>query len=318
MTKELLEYISSLFPEGKLKRYLKRIYFRYLNNKWYRLNKIIKKTKILEDGLIYIELKNGLKFYDNKSRDNHLKEEEAYKWAIKKNVSNIKEPENYKQIYIRIYNEFILNQHLNEFSLDKEDIVVDAGANIGGFTIKAADIVGSEGMVIAIEPEKENLKILEKNIKANNLENVLIISRGLWSHKGIKSLYLDDWPGLHSLFGEKPGSSSQHPDKYSEKQKHSNRIEVDTLDNLMDELGIDKINFVKMDIEGAEIEALKGAEKMLTNKNLKLVIEANHIINGEPTYKTIAPWLRKKGFKIVRINKKMQGTTYAKFNTVQK
>ena len=38
---------------------------------------------------------------------------------------------------------------------------------------------------------------------------------------------------------------------------------------------------------------------MLTNKNLKLVIEANHIINGEPTYKTIVPWLRKKCFKIV-------------------
>ena len=51
----------------------------------------------------------------------------------------------------------------------------------------------------------------------------------------------------------------------------------------MDELGIDKINFVKMFSEGTEIEYLKGVGKMLTNKNLKLVIEANLIINGEPT-----------------------------------
>ena len=96
-------YISSLIPEGRMKRGLKRIYFRYLNNEWYRLNSIIKRTEILEDGLIYVELKDGVVFYDNKSRFDQ--EDQAYKWAIKGKVTNIKNPNEYPQVYRRIYHE---------------------------------------------------------------------------------------------------------------------------------------------------------------------------------------------------------------------
>lgn len=310
MARLLLKNIARFFPEGKLTRSLREIFSQHLDKKWYKINKIIKRVNILDDGLICIELNNGLIFYDKQIRNR--REEKTYKLVNKNRLSNIKEPNVYQQIYLRIHNEFVLNHHLKPFSLNPGDIVVDAGANIGSFTIKAANIVGNEGRVIAIEPEKENLKILKKNVDANNLTNVSIVPKGLWSKKGTMSFYLNDYPGLHSLFNSTPGKPSKKPYEQSPKTKCPiTEIKIDTLDNIIDELEIERTDFIKMDIEGAEIEALQGANKTLARKKLKLVIEAGHIVNGEQTYKIIAPWLREKGFRIVKIDKKQQGTIFA-------
>jgi hypothetical protein len=72
-------------------------------------------------------------------------------------------------------------------------------------------------------------------------------------------------------------------------------VEVDTLDNILKELEISKVDFVKMDIEGAEIEALKGMDGVLKGRT-ELAIAAYHIINRKKTFKTIIPWLEKRGF----------------------
>jgi 3-dehydroquinate dehydratase len=82
--------------------------------------------------------------------------------------------------------------------------------------------------------------------------------------------------------------------------KGSIKVDVDTIDNILKELKISKIDFLKMDIEGAEIEALKGAKETLKNKNIKLVIAAYHEIDRRPTYKTIISNLEKMGFRIHR------------------
>ena len=73
-------------------------------------------------------------------------------------------------------------------------------------------------------------------------------------------------------------------------------IKVDTLDNILEGLKIDRVNFIKMDIEGAEIEALKGMKETLGNNDVKLAIASYHKVNGQPTYKTIIPMMREMGF----------------------
>jgi len=65
------------------------------------------------------------------------------------------------------------------YKLKAGDVVVDAGAGpCGVFTVFAAKAVGERGLVIAIEPERNNLENLKENIKINNLENVIVISKG--------------------------------------------------------------------------------------------------------------------------------------------
>lgn len=75
------------------------------------------------------------------------------------------------------------------------------------------------------------------------------------------------------------------------------KIKVDTMDNILKDLKIDKVDFITMDIEGAEIEALEGAKETLRNNDVKLAIASYHKIDGQPTYKTIIPMMEKIGFK---------------------
>jgi FkbM family methyltransferase len=300
-----LDVIKKLFRLGNFAYGIDRIrevvYYRYLTNKYYALNGIIENTELLENGLIRVELKNGMKLYDQKVRlRNEYSEDVSYRWAIKRRIPKIRHFNDYRQIYKRIYDEFVVNQHLKVFPLGRGDIVVDAGANIGSFTINAASIVGPEGKVIAIEPEKANCDILRRTIDANDLSNVTIVPKGLWSKKGTRALFLDDLPGLHSVFSNRPGDTSQKSCVERRKKECSEVvIEVDNLDNILNELGVGKVDFIKMDIEGAEIEALKGAKITLDNSKAKLVVEAGHVVNGEQTCKKIVPWLGERNFRVL-------------------
>jgi len=295
--------ILQLLPDGKFKASLRKIYCLHVSRaceKWYKLNNLIKDTILLQDGeYICVELNNGLRFYDKKLPQPI--EDLCYKYGKKEKLDKLKSMKNFRRVLLRVYQEFCTDQHWNNFELSKGDIVVDAGAEIGSFTIKAADIVGPEGKVIVIEPEKTNLTILKKNIEANCLKNVVVVPKGLWSRQCTKKLYLDYWPGLHSLFEDRPGSPLRH----DQRRRCFVEIEVDTLDDILRDLKINHVGLLKMDIEGAEIEALKGAEDTLNAENLKLVIEAFHEVNGEPTYKTIIPYLQKRRFNTI-INKKLR------------
>ena len=169
------------------------------------------------------------------------------------------------------------------YELKKGDTVVDAGAHIGVFTVFAAKSVGDDGEVIAIEPEKKNLGSLRKNIEINSLDNVAVVPKGLWDGRSKKRLYLTRSSVGHSLI--------HSSDKTEE-------IEVDTLDNILEGLGVSKVDFIKMNIEGAEIQALRGMKKTLKSSGVKLIIEAHHLVNRVPTYKIIIPWLERAGFDV--------------------
>ena len=125
---------------------------------------------------------------------------------------------------------------------------------------------------------------LKKNIEVNKLKNVTVIQKGLWSKKDRLKFYLKPVPGGHSLVTHKDSAIQ------------ITEVEVDTLDNILRELGVDRVNFIKMDIEGAEIEALKGMADTLGNNDVKLAIASYHKVDGQPTYKTIIPMMREMGF----------------------
>lgn len=69
------------------------------------------------------------------------------------------------------------------------------------------------------------------------------------------------------------------------------------LDDEIKNLGINKVDFIKMDVEGAEIEAIEGCKNILKNNNVNLAIASYHIRNGEETYKKLEPMLNNFGYK---------------------
>ena len=128
----------------------------------------------------------------------------------------------------------------------KGDTVVDVGAFVGGFSIAAAS---KAKKVVAIEPDPQNFRILEMNVKLHKLRNVLLINKALWNKTCRMKLHLSRDPTSSSLLKTR----DQNLDKYEE-------IEAIRLDELASRLGIERIDFLKMDAEGAEIEVLKGTD----------------------------------------------------------
>jgi len=150
------------------------------------------------------------------------------------------------------YQEIFLEQVYEKYNRMKEgDVILDIGANIGIFSIKAAKAVGESGKVIAIEPEPKNIKILNENLR--NLKNILIIPKALGNSSGKTNFLIGIHSGSHKI--------NTHIRKESTEKIIS--VPIEKIDNLIGELNIKKINFLKMDVEGWELEVLKGAEGSL-------------------------------------------------------
>ncbi|MEM3171086.1 MAG: FkbM family methyltransferase [Candidatus Hadarchaeales archaeon] len=172
------------------------------------------------------------------------------------------------------------------FEPEKGDVVVDCGANVGMFSLKAAKKVGKDGLVIALEPEKANVNLLRRNVEANGLDNVIIVQKAVSNRRGKIRLYLSpESPGSHTIIKREKG--------------HFEIVEVDTLDNILSEIGVTKVDFLKIDVEGAEKEVLEGAEKTLNSPNIKVSVAAYHLLaSGEREFDLILSFFKSRNFKV--------------------
>jgi len=153
----------------------------------------------------------------------------------------------------------------------ERDIVIDAGANIGYFTLLAARLVGPTGKVFAFEPEPKNYYYLEKNIKLNNYNHVLIFQKAVSDRNGKTKLYICDYDTGHHTINKYDGIKNYSKGRATKEK--SIEIETITLDDFL-KGRVNKIDVIKMDVEGAEALALAGMDRILkTNENLKMFIE---------------------------------------------
>lgn len=171
-----------------------------------------------------------------------------------------------------VYGEFdteIIKKHLSP-----NDIVIDVGANIGYYTLLSAKLVGNSGKIYAFEPESTNFNLLKKNIDVNNYKNIIA-----------ENCAISDSNGQVSLFLAKSGIVG-HRIYNSDKCSKSITVKKITLDEYFSKIDlIDKINFVKIDVEGYELAVLKGMRNILeSSKHIKLFLEFN------------APFITEAGF----------------------
>ncbi len=141
------------------------------------------------------------------------------------------------------------------------EIVVDVGAHIGLYTLKAANLVGKTGKVISVEPDPRNYELLKENIKLNKLENVIPLNVALSDFCGQKLFYGCMDP---SLSGLNPSSESPICEP--------TLTQIFTIDALLQRLNIKEINWLKIDVEGEETRVVKGALSTLKNSRQVVVL----------------------------------------------
>lgn len=168
----------------------------------------------------------------------------------------------------------------------KKGVFVDVGANIGKYSVIIGRQLKDKGKVISIEASEDIFKILKKNIELNNLQNVIPLNLAVSDKKGISEFYLAN-KGL--------GTASS----LFEIKEHSKKVKVktDTLDGIIKDLEIKKIDLIKIDVEGAEPRVLRGALDILKKDKPKVVFEA---LNKE-RFDECKKILKKFNYKIRRL-----------------
>ena len=187
-------------------------------------------------------------------------------------------------------------------------VVVDIGANIGYFTLIAAKLMDETGLVYAFEPEPRNYEFLCKNIKLNNYSNIVPIQKAVSNKYGKSKLWVNKADLLAPSFSRK-NSSLFLEDTNPERNSFAIEIETTTLDKFFsDKTRNNKVDFIKIDAEGAEGLIIEGAEKILKSNDLKIIMEFR--VEGLKNIGTnpleLLYRLRKYGFKIEFINEKKE------------
>lgn len=141
-------------------------------------------------------------------------------------------------------------------------VVIDAGAHVGSFSLLASQLVGPAGRVLAVEPETHNYQCLCKTIEINGLSNVIPVQKAVGHTEGEGQLFLAERTGAHSLLFVRTGDSVTVP--------------LTTIDKLCEEQGLERLDFLKIDVEGFEPQVLEGAQKSIVNFRPVLSIAAYH------------------------------------------
>jgi FkbM family methyltransferase len=167
--------------------------------------------------------------------------------------------------------------------LEPGSTFVDIGANIGDFTLLAARVMGDEGTVLAFEPSAGNVRWLEESIRVNGYRCVRVLPLALSDHDGEAELHLSGARGRHTL----------KPYKWLE-EVGSETVPLRTLDGVLADEGVERVDVVKIDVEGGEVEVLHGAERTLSGDRPMTLLLDLHPPLVDPV--AICAWLAERGF----------------------
>ena len=186
--------------------------------------------------------------------------------------------------------DFGFYQHF--YKIKAGDVVMDAGANVGILSLYFAKVTGPTGAVHAFEPDSLNIASMQANIKLNpDVKNISIYDLLLWNEN-------------KTIDFEEAGTVGSSAVSISDKSKVVKKQAV-TIDSWVKNQNLQRLDFIKMDIEGAEIEALDACRDTIARFKPKFAIASYHIVQGEVTYIKVEEFFKSIGYsyKTVTFNK---------------
>ncbi|HEX3127364.1 MAG TPA: FkbM family methyltransferase [Thermoanaerobaculia bacterium] len=189
-----------------------------------------------------------------------------------------------------------LRRYLRRQAPSAGQVVVDAGAFHGLYALWFAARVGPAGRVVAVEPDPDNLAGLRRNLALNPGLRVEVVEEPLWS--GVEEL--DFFPQANvasSFFWSREGQAAV-------------RRSTTTLDRIVSDLDLPRLDFVKMDVEGAEVHALRGAAESIRRFRPCFAIASYHQVDGGPTYPAVEGFFREAGYRYETVGYGVECMTY--------
>jgi FkbM family methyltransferase len=176
----------------------------------------------------------------------------------------------------------VAQQAIFQESIKEGHVVFDVGAHVGFYTLLSSHLVGSKGRVVAFEPIPENLNYLRQHVEINSVKNVKIIEAAVSDRHGQDRL------------SRGPSSSMWHRDAQGELE-----VRAVSLDELVLSAELPPPNVIKMDIEGAEVLALKGSVGVV-NKFHPVFILSTH---GSEVHQKCCSVLESAGYRLTPVGR---------------
>lgn len=197
-------------------------------------------------------------------------------------------------------------------AVNKGDTAVQVGTPNVYTMRRFSRLVGKTGRIIIVEAEPGNAKVLESALLSMPNKNVTIVNKGAWSKPGTMKLEKsDEFKGDHKISVDDVFVDNDYRTEFSS----SVEIEVDTVDNILAELGCKSIDYLSITVNGAELEVLKGATQIIDQSESCRIFSKGHARvgdsrSGTPLNVYISEFLNKHGLTNI-ISRGERGSTAA-------
>ena len=148
------------------------------------------------------------------------------------------------------------------------DVFYDIGANVGYYTLLGAKLIGNTGTVVSVEPALRNICLLNRHLALNRLSNVQIVSAASADHGGLRRfVFGNNYAVGHLAFEEAVGQSAAiDPLTFI--------VPVVSIDSIYETTGLAS-KVVKIDVEGAEFEVLRGSVKVISSCRPTIILSTH-------------------------------------------
>lgn len=170
--------------------------------------------------------------------------------------------------------------------LRPRDVFVDVGANKGDFSLTAARLMRDTGTVLCVEPEPANVAWIERSVARNHYQSVEVLPVALADRSGTATLHLGEKSGWHSLVKHHEVATTGEL-----------TVPTVTLDDVLAERGLARVDAIKIDVEGAENTVLDGASRTFEGTHRMTVLLDLHPRRGVDPIATCAR-LEQWGFSL--------------------
>ncbi|MDL2214977.1 FkbM family methyltransferase [Dysgonomonas sp. OttesenSCG-928-M03] len=155
----------------------------------------------------------------------------------------------------------LLKQIREKYKGEKSIVIFDVGANSGHYSEGIAEIFGDKSIIYAFEPSLETYKVFIETTK--NIKNIIPNNIGLSDKEGTLLLHTPEQGStIASVY-------KRNLDHYGIDMNQNEEIKLSTVDKYCQDKNIDKIDFLKIDVEGHELSVLHGAKRMLSEKRIE-------------------------------------------------
>jgi FkbM family methyltransferase len=175
--------------------------------------------------------------------------------------------------------------------------IVDVGANVGSFALYAAQSCPA-ARIFSYEPEQRNFALLRQNLRINALEGrVAAFQRAVGSKSGLRTLSVVGISQANAFESLRPGASHQ-------------QVDCTTLRDIRTEHGLDRLDLLKMNCEGAEYETLEACTDSDYEGLLNIRLEYHNLDAANRNGKALRRFLEARGYRIERFTRRLKDSGF--------